>query len=75
MEFFSDISLSDLFFGFAFLFPLLMAWLWMAGGIWFYFKREFRQTVFPEPSQESCSIIIPCFNEEERWIRKFEQQL
>jgi len=31
MEFFSDISLSDLFFGFAFLFPLLMAWLWMAG--------------------------------------------
>ena len=66
MEFFSDISLSDLFFGFAFLFPLLMAWLWMAGGIWFYFKREFRQTVFPEPSQESCSIIIPCFNEEEQ---------
>ena len=38
----------------------------MAGGIWFYFKREFRQTVFPEPSQESCSIIIPCFNEEEQ---------
>ena len=57
MEFFSDISLSDLFFGFAFLFPLLMAWLWMAGGIWFYFKREFRQTVFPESEIRSATPL------------------
>ncbi len=43
-----------------------MAWLWIAGGIWFYFKREYRQNDLPEPSQEGCSIIIPCFNEEEQ---------
>ena len=58
--------MSDLYFGFAFFYPLFMAWLWIAGGIWFYFKREYRQNDFPEPSEEGCSIIIPCFNEEEQ---------
>lgn len=59
-----DFKISDLFFGFAFFYPLLMAWLWTVGGIWFYFKREYRQSELPEPSSEGCSIIIPCFNEE-----------
>ena len=58
--------MSDLYFGFAFFYPLFMAWLWIAGGIWFYFKREYRQNDLPEPSEEGCSIIIPCFNEEEQ---------
>ena len=58
--------MSDLYFGFAFFYPLFMAWLWIAGGIWFYFKREYRQNDLPEPSQEGCSIVIPCFNEEEQ---------
>ncbi|WP_435337602.1 poly-beta-1,6-N-acetyl-D-glucosamine synthase [Acinetobacter sp. LH3_13] len=62
---FAQFDLSDLYFGFAFFYPLFMAWLWIAGGIWFYFKREYRQNDLPEPSQEGCSIIIPCFNEEE----------
>lgn len=63
---FAQFDLSDLYFGFAFFYPLFMAWLWIAGGIWFYFKREYRQNDLPEPSQEGCSIIIPCFNEEEQ---------
>ena len=63
---FAKLDLSDLYFGFAFFYPLFMAWLWIAGGIWFYFKREYRQNDLPEPSQEGCSIIIPCFNEEEQ---------
>ena len=63
---FAKLDLSDLYFGFAFFYPLFMAWLWIAGGIWFYFKREYRQNDFPEPSEEGCSIIIPCFNEEEQ---------
>ena len=58
--------MSDLYFGFAFFYPLFMAWLWIAGGIWFYCKREYRQNDLPEPSEEGCSIIIPCFNEEEQ---------
>ena len=63
---FAKLDLSDLYFGFAFFYPLFMAWLWIAGGIWFYFKREYRQNDLPEPSEEGCSIIIPCFNEEEQ---------
>ena len=63
---FAQFDLSDLYFGFAFFYPLFMAWLWIAGGIWFYFKREYRQNDLPEPSEEGCSIIIPCFNEEEQ---------
>ncbi|MDM1269592.1 poly-beta-1,6 N-acetyl-D-glucosamine synthase [Acinetobacter indicus] len=76
MEVFSKLSFNDFYFGFAFLYPLLMAWLWIAGGIWFYFKREHRQDYFPEPSDEGCSIVIPCFNEEEQVRRtiKFAMQ-
>ncbi len=76
MEVFSKLSFNDFYFGFAFLYPLLMAWLWIAGGIWFYFKREHRQDHFPEPSDEGCSIVIPCFNEEEQVRRtiKFAMQ-
>lgn len=76
MEVFSKLSFNDFYFGFAFLYPLLMAWLWIAGGIWFYFKREHRQDHSPEPSDEGCSIVIPCFNEEEQVRRtiKFAMQ-
>lgn len=56
----------DIFFGFAFLYPLFMAWVWIAGGLWFYLKRELKQQPLPEPSSEECSIIVPCFNEEEQ---------
>lgn len=63
---FAKLDLSDLYFGFAFFYPLFMAWIWIAGGIWFYFKREYRQNDLPEPCEEGCSIIIPCFNEEEQ---------
>ena len=29
-----------------------------------FFKREYREQALPEPTNEGCSIIIPCFNEE-----------
>ena len=48
---------------FCLLYPLLMAWTWMVGGLWFSLKRIPR-TSAPEPTNEGCSIIIPCFNEE-----------
>ncbi|WP_130802196.1 poly-beta-1,6-N-acetyl-D-glucosamine synthase [Acinetobacter ihumii] len=62
----NQLHISDIVFGFAFLYPLFMAWTWIAGGLWFYFKREYKQPDHPEPSQEGCSIIIPCFNEEKQ---------
>src|SRR5690606_14930346 len=49
-----------------FLYPLFMAWLWIAGGLWFFLKREYKQQEIPEPSEHGCSILIPCFNEEEQ---------
>lgn len=56
-------QMSDVYFGFAFFYPLFMAWLWIAGGIWFYLKHERKQPSLPHPSEHGCSIIIPCFNE------------
>jgi len=58
------LQISDLYFGFAFFYPLFMAWLWIAGGIWFYLKHERRKSSLPQPGDHRCSIIIPCFNEE-----------
>ena len=54
----------EILFGFAFFYPFCMAWLWMIGGLWFFFKREYSKQELPKPSQHGCSIIIPCFNEE-----------
>lgn len=53
-------------FFFSFLYPLVMAWTWMIGGVWFFLKYEFRSRPLPEPSQEGATIIIPCFNEDEQ---------
>lgn len=63
MEWMNQLRLSDLYFGFAFFYPLFMGWLWIAGGIWFYLKHEVRQPVLPNATVHGCSIIIPCFNE------------
>ncbi|MDZ7810190.1 MAG: hypothetical protein U5L11_08620 [Arhodomonas sp.] len=54
---------------FAFLFPLIMAWVWISGGLWYFFHRECGTGYRPEdpaPAAETppCSIIIPCYNEE-----------
>ena len=66
MQWLSNLSFNDYFFGFAFLYPLFMAWLWIAGGIWIYLKREYKHNEIPQPSEHACSILIPCFNEEEQ---------
>ena len=66
MQWLFNLRFSDYYFGFAFLYPLFMAWLWIAGGIWFYLKREYRENDVPQPSEHACSILIPCFNEEDQ---------
>jgi len=52
---------------FVFLYPLFMSFLWMAGGIYFYFQWERRGERSTEPPQIDdpplVSILIPCFNE------------
>ena len=59
-------STIEILFFFSFLYPLVMAWTWMIGGVWFFFKYEFKHRALPEPSLEGASIIIPCFNEDEQ---------
>ncbi|MFW5452045.1 poly-beta-1,6-N-acetyl-D-glucosamine synthase [Thioalkalivibrio sulfidiphilus] len=55
---------------FVFFYPLIMAWVWMIGGIVFYFHWERRNKRDPDHlpytgRSAPCSIIIPCFNEAE----------
>lgn len=55
---------------FAFFYPLIMAWVWIIGGVWYYLHWEGRNKTDPDHPLDSgnpasCSIIIPCFNEAE----------
>ncbi len=55
-------------FNFAFLYPLFMAWIWMLGGLWYYFHWERYPSRDPEIPPEmdaypGCTILLPCFNE------------
>jgi biofilm PGA synthesis N-glycosyltransferase PgaC len=64
----AEASWQDYFFGFAFYYPLLMAWMWIVGGIWYYLRWE-RKHRGPEHIPDSikrppATILIPCFNEE-----------
>lgn len=51
--------------GFTYYYPLYMAYLWMLGAIFFYFRYEFgRQTLPVTELQPKVSIVVPCFNEQ-----------
>ncbi|HEY7884087.1 MAG TPA: poly-beta-1,6-N-acetyl-D-glucosamine synthase [Cellvibrionaceae bacterium] len=64
-----SIQLSSLLLGFAFYYPLCMAWLWMTAGVYYYFHWERkdgpRGAGEPPPLAHypACSIIVPCYNE------------
>jgi biofilm PGA synthesis N-glycosyltransferase PgaC len=52
---------------FCFGYPFVMAWFWMAGGVFFYLWREFRSNPPDRPPElehwPPISILVPCFNE------------
>jgi len=54
-------------FEFAFLYPIIMSFFWMSGGLYYYFRRErhARQRTDPPPlaAFPKVSILIPCHNE------------
>ena len=59
---------SEVAFDFAFYYPLFMAYLWMVGGIYYYFHWErgaYRSHTEPPWLAEipPVSVVIPCFNE------------
>jgi biofilm PGA synthesis N-glycosyltransferase PgaC len=65
----TPITLPDLLFGFIFLYPLFMSYVWMAGGLfyWFHYERGTRHPDHPPalPSHPKVALVVPCFNEEE----------
>jgi len=52
---------------FAYYYPLFMAFLWMIGAIYYYFRWERQLNNWDDPPQldhyPAVSIIVPCFNE------------
>ncbi|GHD69827.1 poly-beta-1,6 N-acetyl-D-glucosamine synthase [Luteimonas padinae] len=55
-------------FNFAFYYPIVMAFLWMTGGLYFYARREHRapppDQPPPLPDTPFVSILVPCYNEQ-----------
>lgn len=56
-------------FQFAFLYPILMSFFWITGGLYYYVRRERHERVRTDPppidNPPMASILIPCFNEGE----------
>jgi biofilm PGA synthesis N-glycosyltransferase PgaC len=60
-------NLSQWILGFSFYYPLFMAYLWMAGALYYYFSKERKEPLYmfaPKlPEYPHVSVLVPCFNE------------
>lgn len=61
-------TIESLLFDFVFFYPLFMAYLWMIGGMAFYFRYEKKSFNIEDPltllnATPLVSILVPCFNE------------
>jgi biofilm PGA synthesis N-glycosyltransferase PgaC len=60
-------KLSEWIFGFAFYYPLFMAYLWMVGALYYYISKERKEPLYDVPpllaEYPFVSILVPCFNE------------
>jgi poly-beta-1,6-N-acetyl-D-glucosamine synthase len=60
-------NLSQWILGFSFYYPLFMAYLWMAGALYYYFSKERNESLYviaPKlPEYPHVSVLVPCFNE------------
>ena len=60
-------NLLDWILGFAFYYPLFMAYLWIAGALYYYFSKERKEPLYLDPpalpEYPHVSVLIPCFNE------------
>lgn len=64
---------------FAFYYPLFMAYLWMVGGLYYYFHWERKDADFTQPpilpEYPAVSIIVPCYNEGAHVVETIESML
>ena len=61
---------------FIYLYPLMMSFVWMIGGLLFYWRHERRRQ--QAPVLETCpffSILVPCHNEQDQIVDTVEQLL
>lgn len=61
---------SEVLLSFVFFYPLIMSFVWMAGGLYFWWQWERHWSWRPEPGpklddEPMVSVLIPCFNEEQ----------
>src|SRR5450830_14682 len=60
-------DLPDWILGFTFYYPLFMAYLWMAGALYYYFSKERKEPLYGSPpllpEYPHVSVLVPCFNE------------
>ena len=74
MEFFRTTTL--FFSDFIYLYPLLMCFVWIIGGLVFYFRHEWKNNKIPQvDNYPPFSILIPCHNEEEHIYQTIQQTL
>lgn len=61
--------LLDALFQFAFLYPIVMSFFWMSGGLYYYFRRERHARARNDPPPMAvmpfATLLIPCHNEGE----------
>lgn len=59
-------------FNFAFFYPIIMAFFWIIGGVYYYVRRERKmpRPDAPPPMAHTpfASILVPCFNEEDHIV-------
>lgn len=68
----SSIAWTRWLFNFAFFYPIIMAFFWMTGGVYYYLRRE-RNAPRPDapppmPHTPFVSVLVPCFNEQDHVV-------
>ncbi len=66
----------DFFIAFLFFYPLFMAYLWMIGAIYYYWRRERGRPSYRNepklPHYPGVSLVVPCFNEGAHLVETIE---
>ena len=61
---------------FAFFYPLIMAYVWMAGAVLYFLRFEWRKPTFDQPPElpeyPLVSIMVPCYNESKHVHETFD---